>query len=112
MSLQVCGFPSVQAGGFLDISNLVPAEHAGLDLSEQSGREPSVQLEAPLLTSVSVLVARPVLPSTTVLSVFLVDDGLDPSVHFSGFASVDEHPAAVPSVHFGGFPAGVDLSLQ
>lgn len=73
------------------ISNLDPTVHAGLDLSAQSGREPSVQLVAPLLTSVSVLVARPVMPSTTVLSIVLVDVGLDPSVHFSGLSSVDEH---------------------
>ena len=112
MSLQACGFPSGQAGGFLVISNLALAVHVGLDLSEQSGREPSVQLVAPLLTSVSVLVARPVLPSTTVLSIFLVDVGLDPSVHFSGLNSVVEHYAVVPSVHFGGFPAGVLLSTQ
>jgi hypothetical protein len=50
--LQVYGFPSVQAGGFLSISNFTPAVHAGLDLSAQSGLVPSAQFVAPLLTSV------------------------------------------------------------
>jgi hypothetical protein len=56
-------------------------------------------------------VARPVLPSTTTFSIFVVDAGLDPSAHVSGF-SVDEQVATVLSVHLGGFPAGVDLSAQ
>jgi hypothetical protein len=109
--VQVCLLPSVQAGGLVVVSNLIPAAHAGLDLSVQSGRLPSAQLVAPLLTVVSVLVARPVVPSTTTFAIVFVAVGLDPSVHVSGF-SVDEHLATVLSVHLGGFPAGVEESEQ